>query len=1510
MSLDLPTTTTGPSIALLRTPDQHEAWRTRITDKCWAKTGRNILAVTDAACIAALTKIHHDDAKDEDFTKHGWVTTCWYIITQSLHDEILLKVAHVERGYIETMLKEIASALTVYTLEEVGPLRLELYAATMEKCGNDLQSFIAYIQLRQRKLTFLKKGLAEEDLIAIFINGLHPVLHAIKIHLRIATPEKWEGAVAVVRAHCASPEVSADLQKLKSAGLSQHMFPLQHHHLQQQRALAPSSSASSPSQSANSSSRLQPCRNFARGRCTSGTNCRFSHTALPAAATQQTATGRCAFCFNRGHVALECRKRLAQLATLPPDQQQHAIQQRALVVHTPPQTAASSTPSAPQHADLETEESKCAAPLHHDDDANFFTFVFLTCDGTPLDSWVLDSGATSSATFDERDCEDIHECDVQVTAAGSDFRVTKMGTAIIEALDEKGRTQKLTIKNCLISPAFPCKLLSLSAMTKKGMTATMTGDRMRISNPNNDIVLLGVRNSSSQLFLLQQASPPPGMQQSQLDSALLAKSYQAGDGTELDLLWKLHLRHGHRNFADLARQYKLTMPKQTPACTSCVMGKAHSQPKLSQGFERATRRAEGFHSDFRGPFSVPTPEGYHYLLTIIDDYTRRIFGFLAKSQSEWFEIWSKFVVRIEAELGKPHCISWLLSDNGAVYKSMAMTQFCSARGIQQRFSGPYSQWMNHTAERNMRTIGEMTTTTLIHANLPKRAWGYATMLAIDVINRTADSVQPNFKNTLSRLERWKGKELPGQTKGLYPLGCLAFKLVPPQLRTKLDAHASPHVYLGIDQKSRAFLLGSLFDLKLSVTVEATFMEHKFPFRQIQTEESPASLLWGTQAAKLEGDPRHGMFDMSGPGTVEPLRPVDLKTLKTIYAQASSSNKQQVPSSTVFSPPPPPTPTTTTMMTTRPAELKLDATTRWDNFPMDSIGALPSPNYLTQDNDGAHTAALVILSESMMQTATPRHAHQAVSSSRAVQWIAAMNREKACHLKNGTFGEEWKDHGTKPAKVTPADWVFRIKHRGPPIDDSQLLPNQFKARVVIKGQFMKEGIDFNDTFAPVAKHVTLRALFAVATKHGCKLITGDVETAFLSSPIDCEIWIRMPPYWGKDADPITGEQRERPPRRLLKGVPGIPQGSRLFYTAMAHELKSMNYLPSAADQCLFVPATPTKERVAVLLWVDDFVLMYEQEQTAAAFLTRLRKRFNIPTVGALAHFLGMDIQYNPKTRKMFLSQEHTTEVLLERAQMQDCNATQTPCPANTVFSKRDCPAAASPRTTEYASLVALANYLACWTRPDIAFTVNKLCKFMSNPGDTHWQLLKHLLRYLKGTKHKGLLFDFSSSLAQPGTGLHGYCDSSHADCPDTRHSTLAYVFRLDNAVLSWFSKLHSYVTSCTNHSEYAALFAAAKEAQWLVYLFQDLKVAETELTPIPIYIDSSGVVSMVFNPVDHKSNKHVEIAHHFSRELTEKRVITPQRLPSAENIADALTKPLALAAFSAVVPKLVNIIPNT
>jgi hypothetical protein len=129
------------------------------------------------------------------------------------------------------------------------------------------------------------------------------------------------------------------------------------------------------------------------------------------------------------------------------------------------------------------------------------------------------------------------------------------------------------------------------------------------------------------------------------------------------------------------------------------------------------------------------------------------------------------------------------------------------------------------------------------------------------------------------------------------------------------------------------------------------------------------------------------------------------------------------------------------------------------------------------------------------------------------------------------------------------------------------------------------------------------------------------------------------------------------------------------------------------------------------------------------------------------------------------------------------------------------------------------------------------------------------------------------------------------------STLGYIFFYDSAPISWYSKLHSFVTTSTNHSEYAALALGAKEAQWLALLFQEIDPKPTKAhTPVPIYGDSSGVIALVFNPVEHQANKHIRVADHYARELTKEGVIAPHRIPSELNKADPFTKPLQSTSF--------------
>ena len=150
--------------------------------------------------------------------------------------------------------------------------------------------------------------------------------------------------------------------------------------------------------------------------------------------------------------------------------------------------------------------------------------------------------------------------------------------------------------------------------------------------------------------------------------------------------------------------------------------------------------------------------------------------------------------------------------------------------------------MDGTCERTIRTISDMTLTTLIHSGLPKNMWGYAGLHAVEVINRTSESILSNKKQgfnanpSFSRMERWRNKALPEQASCLYPFGCLAFKFINPELRTKLDAKAIPSVFLGLDAKSRCYRLGA---------VEVTFVEDVFPFRFCDKNSTNVHL-WSTE----------------------------------------------------------------------------------------------------------------------------------------------------------------------------------------------------------------------------------------------------------------------------------------------------------------------------------------------------------------------------------------------------------------------------------------------------------------------------------------------------------------------------------------------------------------------------------------------------------------------------------------------------------------------------------------
>jgi hypothetical protein len=470
-----------------------------------------VFAVTDDECKAAVAVLEGDAKKPEEKSAADWVGKCWTIITSSLHDEVYLKVNHVSRGLIKSLLSEIAHAI-VNNLEEVQPLRLELYGASMQKdCGSDLQTWINYIIERANKLLFLKKEVPQEELVAIFLKGLHPVpFQQLQVFFAIPgqLPKTFESAVATTRKFASSPAVAMELAKLKSTGLSQSMFPM----------------IGEPTSSAR-------CRLFASsGQCRYGDQCKFKHVAVPnstVSASGQSVT--CNYCKKLNHTENVCRKKqrdLAQTATaltslstpfaLPPEAVPTPTMEAEQVFTSNQFHFVFTVNSASTESSHSLQFSSTARDQHNEEGNKAYARLppssaledrWKHSKKGMLDSstvWVLDSGATCCATNDETDCVDVRDCCVNVTSAGSCFQVKRVGTAVINTLDKLGRPTQLLMQNTLISPSFPYKLLALQLLTRKDWQVIMGKDLLQISHPSKDRVFEGSKDPSTQLFLLKQ----------------------------------------------------------------------------------------------------------------------------------------------------------------------------------------------------------------------------------------------------------------------------------------------------------------------------------------------------------------------------------------------------------------------------------------------------------------------------------------------------------------------------------------------------------------------------------------------------------------------------------------------------------------------------------------------------------------------------------------------------------------------------------------------------------------------------------------------------------------------------------------------------------------------------------------------------------------------------------------------------------------------------------------------
>ena len=295
---------------------------------------------------------------------------------------------------------------------------------------------------------------------------------------------------------------------------------------------------------------------------------------------------------------------------------------------------------------------------------------------------------------------------------------------------------------------------------------------------------------------------------------------------------------------------------------------------------------------------------------------------------------------------------------------------------------------------------------------------------------------------------------------------------------------------------------------------------------------------------------------------------------------------------------------------------------------------------------------------------------------------------------------------------------------------------------------------------------------------------------------------------------------------------------------------------------------------------------------SALKSKMAKLFDMKDMGEASHILGMRIERDRSKKLIWLSQTEYFDKVLQRFNMDKGKALSVPLQSYVKLSKQDCPVSdqekAEMEKIPYASAVGSLMYAMIATRPDIAFAVGVVSRYMSNPGKKHWEVVKGILRYLKATKNMRICYG-SQELS-----VKGFTDSDYAGDLDNRRSTSGYVFTLAGGAVSWRSRLQTCVTQSTTEAEYVAASEACKEAIWLGRLVTDLGIKEQ--TPM-LHCDSQSAIQLARNPVYHSKTKHVDVKYHFIREMLEDKQIQLVKVHTTENPADLLKKGLPAENFA-------------
>jgi hypothetical protein len=1171
-----------------------------------------------------------------------------------------------------------------------------------------------------------------------------------------------------------------------------------------------------------------------------------------------------------------------------------------------------------------------------EDQSNMSELVFSTCSiNRQMDDLVLDSGATHHMVKSKKHLSNVKECtDRSIrTANGAIMPVAKMGEM---------KVQNVKLTEVAFVPTATVNLISVQQLSEEGCSVVFDKTKATVFNSSKKELMVFPKRGK--LYVCD-----PSDHGHENASAF---SGEVSDSTSTKLLlW--HRKFGHASMKVLRKMIRNGAVKgmelsllQLPVdhklnCEVCIRGKSHRQShsKTRPEHYKASEVLDCVHSDLSGKVHVPegqevpikSVQSIKYVLTIIDEFSRKLFVFLLRKKSDAESEIMNWVKKVQNAKG--HKVKQFHSDHGGEFTSKELATFWKENGTEMTTVPANTPHLNNFAERVQRTFFEKARCMLIESGLPIGFWVYAILCACFVYNCTSHSSLED----ITPFESWY-KIKPDVNK-LRVFGCDAYVHVQKEDRHKMEDKAKKGIFIGYELNRMAYQVFDPNTERIIISRDVDFDELNFtaakayaksrgtvamdmpifggsqldvsdfelkrkkemmqsssqskskskshqgeqhvrfqvPERRSLTNAIESALKPHEELKEVEFDIRNEQVDNEDESKYnEPSEPTNTwNEIESKEEADSKSESESEPEQQRQSHAGNYRDNTRELMAERAAALNRPLTAKEKDQISHRSGNIGPQNIV----EGKRTKTVIQLDEAMLIIESiggePTSVEEALASSEGKLWKQAMIDQ----MKSLKANKTWKEMPCPPGvKIVKCKWVFKRKIGA----NGKVI--KYKARLVACGYSQTEGVDFNETYAPVGKYKSIRIILAIVAQLGYVMEQMDVDSAFLNATVKEEIYMQQPPGFEKQGNIIC---------LLIKALYGIKQAPAEWNHEFNGTIVSHGFKRCTSDSCVYMKMSKTNRQIIIFLFVDDIIIAVHPEDKPEwkEIQSAITLKYKIVDLGQCKWILQMGIEYSPNG-SIKLNQEVYVNKLLQKFQLDKCNQVSIPGTQDKLTEGDSDKDSIKDEAVSklYSQIVGSLLYGSISTRPDISYMTGILTRYMSSATNQHLTAAKRVLRYLAGTTKLGLVYE---SNGEANLGVEAYVDADFANEKD-RKSITGYVVKVNGCVVSWSSKKQSRVATSTAEAEYIALSSVGKEVMWTRALLKELGFNQDE--PSIIHCDNQSAIKISEHDAMHEKSKHFDITLHWIREAIHNKEFLVKYIPTKYQQADVLTKSVPRVQF--------------